>query len=151
MQKSFQRLALMSNSQEWRDFELVAKDFFSKQGVDLQHGHKVLVGVNEKKKYHSFDLGCATKKWIVECKSHRWTSGNNVPSAKMSVWNEAMYYFLAAPQEYKKVMFVLRDVSKSRSETLLQYYLRTYSHLIPPGVEFWEYDEYTCNAVRAVV
>jgi hypothetical protein len=62
-----------------------------------------------------------------------------------------MYYFLAAPAEYKKVMFVLRDVSESRSETLLQYYLKTYSHLIPPGVEFWEYDENMGTAVRTVI
>lgn len=151
MQKPFQRVGSKSNSQVGKDFELIAKNFFSMQGIELQHGHKVLVGVNEKKKAHSFDLGCASKKWIVECKSHRWTSGNNVPSAKMTVWNEAMYYFLVAPPEYKKVMFVLRHVSESRSETLLQYYLNTYSHLIPPGVEFWEYDENTGAAVRTII
>lgn len=44
------------------------------------------------KKKHSFDLGCKDKK-IVECKSHKWTSGGNIPSAKLNVWNEAMYYF----------------------------------------------------------
>ena len=87
-------------------------------------------------------------KTIVECKSHRWTSGRNVPSAKLTVWNEAMLYFIAAPCEYRKIMFVLRDYCSKREETLAGYYVRTYSHLIPAEVEFWEYDESTSKAVR---
>ena len=38
-------------------------------------------------------------------------------------------------------MFVLRDYSVKRSETLAEYYIRTHSHLIPPDVEMWEFDE----------
>lgn len=45
-------------------------------------------------------------------------------------------------------MFVLRDHSKKRSETLAEYYIRTYSHLIPEDVELWEYDELTMSAVQ---
>jgi hypothetical protein len=78
---------------------------------------------------------------IVECKSHRWTSGHNIPSAKLTVWNEAMYYFHAAPSEYKKILFVLRDLRRGTGESLAHYYVRTFGHLIPSGVEVWEYDE----------
>lgn len=149
MQKPFQRIGSKSNAQVGRDFELIAQAFFSSKGVELERNHKVPVGISEKKKLHAFDLGCATQKWIVECKSHRWTSGQNVPSAKMTVWNEAMYYFHVAPPEYKKVMFVLHDLNPIRSESLMAYYLKTHRHLIPAGVEFWEYNEETGVAVLA--
>lgn len=59
----------------------------------------------------------------------------------MTVWNEAMYYFLLAPADYRKCMFVLHDRRDGTGETLLEYYLRTYAHLIPSDVEFIEWDE----------
>ena len=55
-------------------------------------------------------------------------------SAKMSVWNEAMYCFLVALNEYRKILFVLK--STRRGETLTNYYIKRYEHLIPRGVEF---------------
>ncbi|MDD3424468.1 MAG: hypothetical protein PHX32_08025, partial [Sphaerochaeta sp.] len=60
---------------------------------------------------------------------------------KMTVWNEAMYYFLLAPIEYRKILFVLKDYSPKRKETLAEYFVRTNKHLIPKGVEIIEYDE----------
>lgn len=71
-----------------------------------------------------------------------------MPSAKLTVWNEAMYYFQVTPLGYRKIMFVLRDYSEKRNETLAEYYIRTYSHLIPKDVELWEYDESTMSAMR---
>ncbi|WP_201087274.1 hypothetical protein [Serratia plymuthica] len=61
-----------------------------------------MVEIDSIKKSHRFDLGCAEQKILVECKSHRWTIGNNIPSAKLTVWNEAMFYFYSAPAEYRK-------------------------------------------------
>lgn len=52
-----------------------------------------------------------------------------------------MYYFVASPNNFRKIMFVLYDYSEKRKETLAQYYLRTYKHLVPKDVEFWEYKE----------
>ncbi|WP_251405975.1 hypothetical protein [Metabacillus litoralis] len=66
----------------------------------------------------------------MECKSHKWTSGGNVPSAKLTVWNEAMYYILLAPEDYRK-FFILKDYSEKGGETLGEYYIRAYGHLIP--------------------
>lgn len=148
MQKPFQRIGSSSNAQVGRDFESVAQDFFSTQGIMLRLGHAVPVGFGEKTKSHSFDLGCSTQRIIVECKCHRWTSGHNIPSAKLTVWNEAMYYFHVSPPDYRKIMFVLRDLRRGTGESLSSYYFRTYDHLIPAGVEFWEYDEHTSTAVR---
>ncbi len=152
MNKPFQRIGSKSNSQAGSDFELSAQKFFSSQGLELQRDMKVSVGVNESKKHHAFDLGCDQRKVIVECKSHKWTKpGDNVPSAKLTVWNEAMYYFLVAPPGYRKIMFVLRDYSEKRKETLAKYYLRRYKHLIPDDVEFWQYDESIQSATQLLL
>ncbi|RLA45829.1 MAG: hypothetical protein DRR42_18990 [Gammaproteobacteria bacterium] len=141
MDKSFQRIGSKSNAHVGRAFELAAQRFFESKGLMLDLGVKIPVGIEGIKKDHAFDLGCLRQKIIVECKSHKWTSGGNVPSAKLTVWNEAMYYFVASPKDYRKIMFVLRDYSSKRGEALAEYYLRTYTHLIPDDVEFWEYDE----------
>ena len=97
------------------------------------------MGVSSKKQ-RQFDLGSDDPPYLVECKSHKWTSGGNVPSAKMTVWNESMYLFLLAPAGYQKILFVLRDFNEGRGESLADYYVRNYSHLIPYDVEIWEYD-----------
>lgn len=52
-----------------------------------------------------------------------------------------MYYFHLAPNEYRKVFFILRDHSIKRGETLGEYYVRTHRHLIPDNVEFLEYND----------
>ena len=144
---NFQREGSISNSHVGRDFENIALNFFKQLDLDLSLNIPLPVGIGEAKKPHSFDLGCTDLKVIVECKSHTWTKGGNVPSAKLTCWNEAMYYFLAAPEDYRKIFFVLKDFSTKRNETLAEYYLRTYSHLVPANVEFWEYDSAVEKAI----
>ncbi len=148
MKKAFQRIGSVSNAHVGLDFELKAQLFFEKQGILLEKNHKVMIGVDKIKKYHRFDLGCSEQKILVECKSHRWTTGNNVPSAKLTVWNEAMFYFHSAPTDYRKIMFVLKDKRKKSGETLGQYYVNRFKHLIPNGVELWEYDEVSMSATQ---
>lgn len=149
LNKPHQRVGSISNAHVGRDFEAVALDLFAAKGINLQSDLKLPVGVVKNKKLHAFDLGCEDQKIIVECKCHKWTAPNdNVPSAKLTVWNEAMYYFLVAPQGYRKILFVLRDVSERRGETLAEYYVRTYGHLIPEDVEIWEYDEGSQEVVQ---
>ena len=148
MNKPHQRLGSISNSHVGRDFEAIALEVFASKGINLKKDIKVYVGLGESKKLHAFDLGCIDQKIIVECKSHRWTyPSDNVPSAKLTVWNEAMYYFHVAPVGFRKIFFVLRDLSTRRQQTLAEYYIRMYSHLIPEDVEIWEYDE----VIREVV
>jgi hypothetical protein len=133
-----QRDGATSNSHVGSDFEMMALDYFREtEELSLQRNYSVEIGLSSKKS-HRFDLG--NTKVLVECKAHTWTNGNNVPSAKMSVWNEAMYYFLAAPVKYEKRFFVQKDVSFKRNLTLLQYYLKTYYHLIPDDVVFYDFD-----------
>lgn len=148
MDRPFQRVSALSNAHVGREFERIAQQFFALQGIDLHPGHVVHIGIGTEKKPHAFDLGCESQKVLVECKSHRWTAGDNIPSAKLTVWNEAMYYFHAAPAGYRMIMFVLKDLRRRNGESLSSYYLRCYGHLVPQGVEFWEYDESTGVAVR---
>lgn len=135
---NFQRVGSVSNAHAGNDFEAAAQAFFVTQGVALTKDFSVLVGVGETKKLHRFDLGSENPPVLVECKSHTWTQGGNMPSAKMTVWNEAMYYFHVAPSSYRKIFFVLKHYRKEQS--LAAYYLKTHGHLVPAGVEIWEYD-----------
>lgn len=149
MDKPFQRKGVASNSSVGKAFELKAQLFFASINLNLHPGLSIPIGINGTK-LHSFDLGDSTAKVLVECKSHKWTEGRNVPSAKMTEWNEAMYYFYAAPGEFRKILFVLKDYSQKRKETLAQYYIRTYPHLIPKNTEIWEFDENKNEAARLI-
>ena len=139
MVNNFQRTGATSNAKVGSDFEAVAREWFLNEGVRLQRSYGVEIGFSKKKK-KKFDLGSSDPPVLVECKSHKWTGGGNVPSAKITVWNESMFYFLLAPMGFRKVLFVLRDFSEQRGESLAEYYVRNHSHLIPDDVEILEFD-----------
>jgi hypothetical protein len=147
MNRPHQRVGSVSNAHVGADFERVALEFFAKKMITLFRNFPVEIGLAKKKK-HCFDLGTAKEKILVECKSHKWTAGARVPSAKMTVWNEAMYYFHLAPADYRKILFVLHDRREKNGESLLLYYKRTHFHMIPEGVEFLEWDEETGDIVK---
>jgi len=138
---NFQRSGSTSNAHVGKAFEAKAQSFFAKQGLILDMNIPIAIGIEGKSKAHNFDLGSISNKIIVECKSHTWTESENIPSAKMTTWNQAMYYFFASPKDYRKVFFVLKHYSKKHRQTLAAYYLRLNDHLILNDVEFWEYDE----------
>lgn len=138
---NFQRSGAKSNAHVGAEFEREAQGHFAELDMVLTKNFSISIGVHDQKKAHRFDLGSDNPKVLVECKSHKWTSGKNVPSAKMTVWNEAMYYFLLAPKDYRKIFFCLRDFSDEKRETLAEYYVRTHAHLIPSEVEIIEYDQ----------
>jgi len=146
---NFQRIGSISNTQVGRDFEAVAyKYFFEGEGLKLQKCFPLEIGAGTSKKCRQFDLGLEEPAILVECKSHRWTETGNMPSAKVTVWNESMFYFHIAPNHYRKVLFVVRDIHARRAESLAEYYVRNYSHLIPPGVSIIEFDERSGLAVQ---
>ena len=142
LRRPHQRVGAVSNAHVGRDFERVALEYFKELGVELVRDLPIELGLTTKK-IHRFDLGSSDPKIIVECKSHRYTAGDRVPSAKLTVWNEAMYYFHLAPRAYRKCFFVLHHRRAGRGESLLEYYRRVYAHLIPDDVEFFEWDEST--------
>ncbi len=146
MADNFQRTGATSNAQVGRDFERAAARVLADEGITVTSDYALDIGVGKIKKAHKFDFGADNPAVIVECKSHRWTSGGNMPSAKITVWNEAMYYFKCAPSRFRKIFFVLRDVREKTGESLAEYYLKTHHHLIPTDVEVWEFDESTSMA-----
>ncbi len=99
------------------------------------------IGVGSEKRLHRFDHGSDDPKVVVECKRHTWTATGNAPSAKMAVWNESMYYFHLLPTEYRKMLFVLLHRFNPEGKTLVNYYIGRFEHLIPFGVEIWEFDD----------
>jgi hypothetical protein len=132
-----QRQGTSSNSHVGAQFEAIAFEYFQeKEIILLQRNYELNIGVELKKK-HKFDFGNDDN--LIECKSHTWTNGKNAPSAKMSVWNEAMYYFNLAPKKYRKILFVLMDFCQKRCKTLVQYYIENYYQFIPKDVIFYEY------------
>ena len=143
---NFQRVGSVSNAHAGNEFEETARCFFAQQGISLVKNFVAPVGVRDLKKMHRFDLGNESPPVLVECKSHTWTQGGNMPSAKMTVWNEAMYYFQLAPNIYRKIFFVLKH--NRRDVSLASYYLKTHGHLVPDGVEVWEYDTSSNTAER---
>lgn len=138
---NFQRIGSASNTQVGIDFENAATAMLAAEGIKVEPNFAVSVGVGRLRKKHRFDLGSGDPPVLIECKSHRWTTGGNAPSAKLTVWNEAMYYFAIAPLGSRKILFVLRDFSEQRGQTLAEHYLSRFLHLVPEDVEIWEYDE----------
>jgi hypothetical protein len=133
---NFQRVGSISNAHAGSDFESCTRRFFAAEGIELTRKFATLIGAGQQKKQHCFDLGSEKPPMLVECENHSWTQGGNMPSAKITIWNEAMYYFLLAPAKYRKILFAAKY--SRRSETLASYYLRTHGHMVPDGVEIWE-------------
>lgn len=140
MNRPFQRKGAKSNTDVGKKFESKIQEYFNQSGLELIPNYAVEIGINSKR-IHNFDLGTREGNVIVECKAHTWTEGGNVPSAKLTVWDQAMFYFYLAPSNYRKILFVKSDYSEKRGETLGEYYIRNRSHLIPSGIEIWEFDE----------
>jgi hypothetical protein len=46
---------------------------------------------------------------------------------------------------------VLHDLRRGSRESLVTYYLRTFGHLVPSGVQFWEYNEATGLVLRVSI
>ena len=110
---------------------------------------EVLISINGRaKKPHKFDWG--NDKLLVECKRYTWTSGGNSPSAKFATANEAMLYFIAAPQSCSKMLFMSETerLGKRNPRTLAQSYVERYGHFIPNDVEVYEFSERTLGVRR---
>jgi hypothetical protein len=136
-----QRIGAISNAHAGREFEADALAYFAeKEGLNLSPSFSVQLGVNNLRKSHRFDFGSENPAVLVECKSHNWTDTGNMPSAKVTVWNEAMYYFHLAPDNFRKILFVLEARHSRQPETLAEYYVRVNGHLIPSGVSIIEFN-----------
>ena len=121
------------------DFADLVGTFLIRSGFGVQPEFEVEVGWNSKRK-HKFDWG--NRDTLVECKAYDWTASNNSPSAKLSIANESILYFLAAPSGIRKMLFMsaTSKVGKRNPATLAETYVRRFGHLIPNDVEVYEFN-----------
>ena len=124
-------------------------DYLKSKGLNLKPEYRVDIGVNNtQRKAHRFDLGNESQ--LVECKAYNWTKNENIPVAKLTTVNEAMLHFLAAPKLLQKNLFMLATKRRSgrNTETLAEYYVRIFGHLIPDDVKVYEFDPNRNSARR---
>ena len=77
----------------WREFEKKCKSYWEQENnYDLTEPFPIEIG-HDIKKLHNFDYGNEYEKIVIECKCHSWTSTDKIPYAKLSSWNESMYFF----------------------------------------------------------
>jgi hypothetical protein len=131
----------MSNKEIGDKFRDTVKKYLSIQGHKLEPEYGVEIGYGQSKKIHYFDLGNELD--LIECKKYSWTEGGNNPSAKLSTLIEAVHIYCAAPKSYNKKIFVFKTSKKGirNPETLVEYFIRSYGHLIPEDIEIWEFDD----------
>ena len=111
--------------------------YLAQTGIILESGFVAPVGYKVKKD-HKFDLGSNNPPILVECKSLKWTSGGNSPSAKIRSMNEVMLLFSVCPQRYRRILFLLKHLR--RDVSLASHYVKTQGHLIGQNIEIWELD-----------
>ena len=88
-------------------FEQKAQGFFLKKGLVLTKSFAIAIGFSPNQKIRKFDVRSEEPKILVECKEYTRTKTRNTPSAKLSVWNEAMLYFVLATATHRKILFPL--------------------------------------------
>jgi len=147
---SHQRVGAISNTHVGREFEDAVQSYFESQGITLARAFAVPVGHQcRTKKRHRYDLGSENPPILVECKAFTWAKSGKRPSAKIRSLNEAMFLFHLAPAHYRKLLVILRHMHPRRSEdSLAAHYIRTQSHLVPEGIEIWQFDLLSRQAER---
>lgn len=130
---------MTSNRHKGAEFAEHVRAYLKSQGLDVDPEYEAEVSINRvHRKMRKFDWG--NESVLVECKAYDWTASGNNPSAKLTTANEAMLYFVGAPESHRKMLFLAATGRRSgrRAETLGEYYVRTYAHLIPDDVEVHE-------------
>jgi len=126
------------NPGKGRDFQELAAQLISERlGLRFLLDHPLAIG--EPTKLHRFDLVSEDQLHVGECKNYSWTESGNMPSAKMAFLNEAVLLLSHLPPTTNKFIAMRLDTHPRRRESLVQYYLRTYRHLLR-GVTLFEID-----------
>jgi len=120
------------NPARGREFEIYAAQVLGRHfGVTFETDHPLEIG--KPAKLHKFDLVgllASTPTHVGECKRYSWTESGNVPSAKMAFANQALLYLSLLPASVRRFIVMPRATHPRRTETLVEYYCRTYNHLL---------------------
>ena len=130
-----------SNKKKGDGFRNLAMPFLEKE-LNTSLKPEVKISIGEPKIEHAFDLANENKSIVIECKNYTWTKAGNVPSAKVSTINEAVLYFSFLDANVRKILCLKKSVHPKRQETLAEYYVGTYGHLLR-DITVYEIDENT--------
>lgn len=126
------------NPRVGKAFQIAVKDWFEK-AYNTAFVLEQKISIGKPAKLHSFDVADEGKNTVIECKCYTWTEAGNVPSAKMGFVNEAAFYLSFLPDSTEKIIVMLCARHTKRSETLAEYYFRTYRHLLEK-TKIYEFD-----------
>src|SRR5213083_1323288 len=117
------------NPAKGRSFQNAAREILSEYfKTELLCDHALPIG--NPPKIHQFDLASLDLKFVGECKNYSWTRTGNIPSAKMAFLNEALLYLSHLPAQTTRFIAMRRDSHAKRTESLADYYSRTYRHFL---------------------
>ena len=102
--------------------------FETNSDLDFALEHPIDIG--NPSKPHKFDISDKTEKVVIECKCYAWTAAGNIPSAKLTTLNEAIFYFSFLPVKTEKILVMAYATHPKKSETLAEYYFRRNRHLL---------------------
>ena len=88
---------------------------------------------------HKFDCVSEDRTIVVECKCYTWTVGGNIPSAKMAMLDEALFYMSFLPVDVTKIIALNKATSPDKAETFAEYFFRIKRHLMR-DVQIYEID-----------
>lgn len=117
------------NPKVGREFQEKVKQWFetnTKYTFELER--PVLIG--NPAKLHKFDIAEKLETIVIECKSYTYTVSGNIPSAKLTSLNEAVFYFSLLPAQTEKILVMAYAAHPKRRETLAEYYYRINRHLL---------------------
>ena len=121
----------MSNSNKnkgdaFRDF---AKPILEKElKAELEPEQKIDIG--NPMTEHAFDLVSTDKSIVIECKRYTWRESGKKPNGKIATLNEAVLYFSFLDYNVQKILCLMESKDPKRKETLAEYYVNTYGHLL---------------------
>jgi len=124
------------NTSKGREFQLLAARCLSDH-LHTKFITEHAISIGSPPKPHHFDLASIDNKYIGECKNFSWTEGNNIPSAKMTTINEAVFYLQHVPSDKIRFVILRRDINNKRRESIAEYYYRINKHLLS-GIKILE-------------
>ena len=130
-----------SNKKKGDDFRDLAMPIL-REKLNTTLKPEVKISIGEPQIEHAFDLANGNKSIVIECKNYTWTTAGNIPRAKISTINEAVLYFSFLDANVRKILCLKNSVHPKRQETLAEYYVGTYGHLLR-DITVYEIDEST--------
>lgn len=88
------------------------------------------IGIGQPAERHRFDLADPPARVAVECKAFTWTSGGNMPSAKLATAREAVLFLQWLPPDWTKILAMSRSLRPGYGESLAEYFVRLNDHLL---------------------